>query len=99
MTDLDQHEAIQVFVGIEVGKSAHHTVALNRAGKRLRQRSADEPRLRALIAKHKEHGPILLVGDQPTTANALPVAVAHQGALIAYLPGLPMRRIAEPHAR
>ena len=36
MTDLDQHEAIQVFVGIDVGKGAHHAVALNRSGTRLR---------------------------------------------------------------
>ena len=35
MTDLDQHEAIQVFVGVDVGKGAHHAVALNRAGKHL----------------------------------------------------------------
>ena len=35
MTDLDQHGAIQVFVGVDVGKGAHHTPALNRAGKRL----------------------------------------------------------------
>ena len=35
MIDLDQHEAIQVFVGVDVGKGAHHAVALNRAGKRL----------------------------------------------------------------
>ena len=78
MTDLDQHEAIQVFVGIDVGKGVHHAVALNRAGKRLLDCALpnDEAKLRALLAKLKEHGPILLVVDQPATVGALPVAVA-----------------------
>ncbi len=101
MTDLDQHEAIQVFVGIDVGKGAHHAVALNRSGKRLLDSALpnDEAKLRALIAKLKEHGPVLLVVDQPATVGALPVAVARdEGALVAYLPGLAMRRIADLHA-
>jgi hypothetical protein len=55
--------------------------------------------LRALIRKLKEHGPILLVVDQPATIGALPVAVARdEGVLVAYLPGLAMRRIADLHA-
>lgn len=101
MTDLDQHEAIQVFVGVDVGKGAHHAVALNRAGKRLLDSALpnDEAKLRALIARLKAHGPILLVVDQPATVGALPVAVARdEGALVAYLPGLAMRRIADLHA-
>ena len=55
MTDLDQHEAIQVFVGIDVGKGAHHAVALNRCGKRLLDSALpnDEAKLRALIASSK----------------------------------------------
>ncbi len=49
MTDLDQHEAIQVFVGVDVGKGAHHDAALNRAGKRLLDSALpnDEAKLRA----------------------------------------------------
>lgn len=101
MTDLDQHEAVQVFLGVDVGKGAHHAVALNRAGKRLLDSSLpnDETKLRALIAKLKEHGPVLLVVDQPATIGVLPVTVARdEGALVAYLPGLSMRRIADLHA-
>jgi hypothetical protein len=101
MTDLDQYEAIQVFVGVDVGKGAHHAVALNRAGKRLLDSALpnDETKLRALLAKLKEHGRVLLVVDQPATVGALPVAVARdEGALVAYLPGLAMRRIADLHA-
>src|SRR4051794_593082 len=47
----------------------------------------------------KEHGSVLLVVDQPATVGALPVAVARaEGVLVAYLPGLAMRRIADLHA-
>lgn len=76
-------------------------VALDRAGKRLLDSALpnDEAKLRALIARLKEHGQILLVVDQPATIGALPVAVARaEGALVAYLPGLAMRRIADLHA-
>jgi hypothetical protein len=30
MTDIEQHDSIQVFVGLDVGKEAHHGVALDR---------------------------------------------------------------------
>ena len=101
MTDLDQHEGVQVFVGVDVGKGAHHAVALDRKGNRLLDSALpnDETKLRALIGKLKEHGQILLVVDQPATVGALPVAVARaEGVLVAYLPGLAMRRIADLHA-
>ena len=52
-----------------------------------------------LISGLKEHGKLLLVVDQPTTIGALPVTVARsEGILVAYLPGLAMRRIADLHA-
>jgi transposase len=101
MTDPNQDEAVQVFVGIDVGKGVHHAVALNRAGKRLLDSALpnDETKLRALIAKLKAHGSVLLVVDQPATIGALPITVARdEGALVAYLPGLAMRRIADLHA-
>jgi len=101
MSDIEQHDSVQVFVGLDVGKEAHHGVALDRKGKRLLDSALpnDETKLRALIRKLKEHGPILLVVDQPATIGALPVAVARdEGVLVAYLPGLAMRRIADLHA-
>ena len=101
MTDIEQHDSVQVFVGVDVGKGTHHAVALDRKGKRLLDSALpnDETKLRALISKLKEHGPILLVVDQPATIGALPVAVARdEGVLVAYLPGLAMRRIADLHA-
>jgi transposase len=101
MTDIEQHDSVEVFVGVDVGKGAHHAVALDRKGKRLLDSALpnDETKLRALIGKLKEHGQILLVVDQPATVGALPVAVARaEGVWVAYLPGLAMRRIADLHA-
>ena len=101
MTDIEQHDSVEVFVGVDVGKGAHHAVALDRKGKRLLDSALpnDESKLRALIGKLKEYGKILLVVDQPATVGALPVAVAGaEGVLVAYLPGLAMRRIADLHA-
>src|ERR1700753_3817340 len=101
MTDIEQHDSVQVFVGVDVGKGAHHAVALDRKGKRLLDSAVpnDETKFRALLGKLKEHGSVLLVVDQPATVGALPVTVARaEGILVAYLPGLAMRRIADLHA-
>ena len=101
MQDTQQHGAVDVFVGIDVGKGQHHAVALDRNGKRLYNKALpnDEVKLRALIAELKTHGRLLFVVDQPSTIGALPVAVARaEGVLVAYLPGLAMRRIADLHA-
>lgn len=51
--------------------------------------------LKDLVAKH---GELLVVVDQPKTIGALVIAVAQQlGIQVAYLPGLPMRRVADLH--
>ncbi|WZH36305.1 MAG: IS110 family transposase [Microbacterium enclense] len=99
-TAIAGYDTIAVFVGLDVGKSEHHAVALDRAGKHLLDRALpqDETRLRQIIADLAEHGPVLLVVDQPATVGALPVAVAQAaGATVGYLPGLAMRRIADLH--
>ncbi len=99
-TAIAGYDRIAVFVGLDVGKSEHHAVALDRSGKRLLDRALpqDEARLRHIIADLAEHGPVLLVVDQPATVGALPVAVARAaGASVGYLPGLVMRRIADLH--
>ena len=51
MTDIEEHEVFHVFVGVDVGKGAHHAVALDRRGKRLLDSALpnDETKLRALI--------------------------------------------------
>ncbi|TDP88809.1 IS110 family transposase [Labedaea rhizosphaerae] len=87
-----------VFLGLDVGKQAHHAVGLAPDGKRLHDAPLPntEPKLRALFAKLAQHGTLLVVVDQPATIGALPVTVARAaGHQVAYLPGLAMRRIAD----
>lgn len=101
MQENQQHSSVDVFVGVDVGKDHHHAVALDRRGKRVYNKALpnDEAELRALITELKTHGRLLFVVDQPATIGALPVAVARdEGVLVAYLPGLAMRRIANLHA-
>ena len=98
---IENYDSVDVFIGVDVGKSEHHAVALDRSGKRLYDKALpnDEARLRAVIQKLKRRGQVLLVVDQPETVGALPVAVAYaEGILVGYLPGLAMRRIADLHA-
>ena len=97
---INGHDEVAVFLGLDVGKGAHHAVALNRPGKCLLDRALpnDEVKLRELYRRLAAHGPVLLVVDQPATIGALPVAVAlDEGSAVAYLPGLAMRRIADLH--
>ncbi len=89
-----------VYCGLDVGKQAHHAVAVDRNGKRLHDAALpqDETRLRALFDKLARHGRVLAVVDQPATIGALPVTVARAcDVQVAYLPGLAMRRIADLH--
>jgi hypothetical protein len=90
----------EVFCGVDVGKAAHHAVALNPAGDRLADSPLpnDEPALRSLLAKLQTHGQVLLVVDQPASIGALVIAVARDmGINVGYLPGLSMRRLADLH--
>jgi len=97
---IKDYELVDVFIGIDVGKSNHHAVALDRSGKKLLDRALpqDETKLRNIITSLAGHGNLLLVVDQPATIGALPVAVAQaEGISVGYLPGLAMRRIADLH--
>ena len=62
-------------VGDGAGKGAHHAVALDRRESVLKDAalSNDEAKMRALIAKLKEHGRLLLVVDQPATVAIFPL--------------------------
>lgn len=89
---------IDVFVGVDVGKSEHWANAQSRTGKVLYDRGLpnDEEKLRCLLEDLQHHGCVLLVVDQPATIGALVVALAQSmGILVGYLPGLSMRRIAD----
>lgn len=97
---ISEHDSIDVFLGIDVGKSDHHAVAIDRTGKKLLDKPLpqDEAKLSALINKVSGHGRVLVVVDQPATIGALPIAVAQDmGVRVGYLPGLAMQRIADLH--
>jgi transposase len=90
---------VAVFLGLDVGKGEHHGRGLTPAGKTVfdKRLPNSEPKLRALFNKLSEkYGTVLVVVDQPANIGALPLAVARDaGCLVAYLPGLTMRRIAD----
>ena len=91
---------IDVFVGVDVGKAAHHAVALAANGDVLldRRLPQDEAALVEMIVVLRRHGRVLFVVDQPATIGALPLAVARaEGIEVGYLPGLAMRRVADLH--
>src|SRR5665213_1511458 len=97
---IKDHDEVDIFIGVDVGKSNHHAVAIDRMGKKLLDRALpqDEAKLRAIIKAVAGKGTVLLVVDQPSTIGALPVAVAQaEGIMVGYITGLAMRRIADLH--
>jgi hypothetical protein len=104
MTDIVGDEYVSdeygVLLGLDVGKTDHHAVALDLAGKRLHDAALPntEAGLRKLFDKLGRHGRILAIVDQPASIGALPVTVARAaGHQNDYLPGLVMRRLADLH--
>ncbi|MFD8820306.1 transposase, partial [Streptomyces sp. NPDC059627] len=81
---------IDVFLGLDVGKSEHHATAVTPAGEKAfdKRLPNTEPKLRELFAKlQAKHGTVLVVVDQPASIGALPLAVARDiGCPVAYLP-------------
>lgn len=97
---IKDHKLVDIFIGVDVGKSNHHAVAIDRAGRKILDRALpqDEAKLQAIIRSVADKGRVLLVVDQPSTIGALPVAVAQaEGIMVGYLPGLAMQRIADLH--
>lgn len=95
-----EHDAFEVFLGVDVGRDRHFAVALDRSGATVLERELpqDEARLREVLDGLRARGPLLLVVDQPASIGALVVAVARDaGVEVGYLPGLAMRRIADLH--
>ena len=91
-------ENYSVFVGLDVGKSAHHACALAEDGVRLYDKPLvqDEAALREVFVGLQQHGRVLMIVDQPNTIGALAIAVARDcGCEVAYLPGLAMRKAAD----
>ena len=89
-----------VVIGLDVGKTMHHAVALDGDGQRLvdGEIANTEPALRELFSRAAGQGEVLVVVDQLHSIGALPVTVARaMGIEVAYLPGLSMRRLADLH--
>lgn len=87
-----------VYLGLDVGKTAHHGCALLTDGTKVHDKPLpqDEAQITALFDQLKTHGRVLLIVDQPNTIGALPVAVARATDCgVAYLPGLAMRKAAD----
>ena len=84
---MEQGLDFDVVVGLDVGKAAHHAVALDRGGRRLIDREVANTveDLRAVLARAGQTGRILVVVDQLNSIGALPVAVAHNGVAAALL--------------
>lgn len=91
---------VDIFLGLDVGKTHHYACALNRQGDVVLARPLpnDEAKLVTLYHELQRHGRVLVVVDQPATIGALAVAVAqHLSIAVGYLPGLKMRRLADLH--
>jgi transposase len=86
-----------VTVGVDVGKSFHYLLALNKGGEVLVSEQVVQCELSLINAfnKLKETGSVLVVVDQPNNIGSLVIACARKaGCEVAYLPGLAMRRAA-----
>lgn len=90
--------AIDLIVGMDVGKRTHYVVGCRRDGTEVLAASVanEEAAIQAILTAAQTHGVVLVVVDQPASIGALPVAVAHaRGVRVAYLPGFALRQIAD----
>ena len=62
-------EDIEVFIGIDVGKTDHWATALSRDGQKVLDKALpnDEDRLREVYQRLQAKGQVLVVVDQPAT--------------------------------
>lgn len=91
----------EVFCGIDVGKSAHYAVVLDRDGDDPVMRgpvAQDEAGLRALLAEVKSMGRALVVVDQFGSFGRLAVEVARdEGVDVAHIPPRRFRQVSETY--
>jgi transposase len=89
---------VDVWVGLDVGKTSHFATVLSDTGEQLLARPVanDEADLVVLLQEAAQHGCPALVIDQPGSIGHLVVAVAAEHRVpVAYVPGLVMRRAAD----
>ena len=91
-------EEVEVWIGLDVGKTDHHTNVLDNDGESLIDRRVmnDQTDLERLIDAAAERGQPGRVIGQPGSIAQLAIAVAaSRGVPVAYIPGLVMRRAAD----
>jgi transposase len=91
-------EDLDVFIGLDVGKSEHHATLVAAGGEVIAAQAVrnEQSALEALLELATTHGRPSLVVDQPGSIAALTLAVCRdRGVPVAYLPGLVMRRAAD----
>ncbi|WP_227154147.1 IS110 family transposase, partial [Gordonibacter urolithinfaciens] len=90
-----------VYVGVDVGKTKHHAVALDGAtGERLLSRpfDQDEASIRELLEEASGHGKVLVTVDQFGNIGRLVVAVAKDmGIDVAHITPKDFKNIAETY--
>lgn len=95
---MSPEHSIDIFLGLDVGKTHHHACALDRDGNKVFDKPLPqlESELARVFHELQQHGTVLVVVDQPNTIGALPITVARDcGCEIGYLPGLAMRKAAD----
>lgn len=86
---MSQEHYIDIFLGLDVGKTEHPACSLDREGNKLFDKPLPqvESDLAELFDALQQHGAVLVVVDQPNTIDALPIAVARdRGCQVGYLP-------------
>src|SRR6266567_6868335 len=83
-----------ISLGVDIGKSAHYAVAVDRAGQTVYSKPVanDESALRLLVLWARAHGAVVIV-DQPGGTAALLLKLCWDATIgIGYVPGLAMAR-------
>ena len=97
MTDEDRPA---IFLGVDIGKSAHYAVAVGRDGNTIYSKTVanDESALRLLVLWARAHQAAVIV-DQPGGTAALLLKLCWDATIgIAYVPGLAMARARDFYA-
>ena len=75
---MSPEHSIDIFLGLDVGKSEHHACALDRDGNKIFDKPLPqlESELAGVFHQLQKLGTVLVIVDQPNTIGALPIAVA-----------------------
>jgi Transposase len=90
----------QIFLGLDIGKTAHYAVGINRDGQTVYSKPVanDEGALRLLVRWARAHQAVVIV-DQPGGTAALLLKLCWDATIgIGYLPGLAMARARDFYA-